>query len=127
MTAKEIILIAANGQNQECAMNMADKLLYYQAAELYSSLRKGQISQEQGAEIKRQIIQEHNENSTKLYYADVAYKHIAELYKNTELCFSYFRKKPSEETAALLVDIVDGQVSSWKDVIKKIEEIERNG
>lgn len=105
---------------------MADKFLYYEAADLYNSFRKGQISQEQGAEIKRKIIQEHNENSTKLYYADVAYKHIAELYKNTELCFSSFRKKPSEETAALLVDIVDGQVSSWKDVVIKIEEIERN-
>lgn len=107
MTADEIILAAANGEEPP-SLNVAEALLFCRMRESYRAFRAGEISKEAGAEAKKKAMAEYRENASKLEQGRAAQFRMAQLWADLERYSSDYRKEKSLDTADKLMEAVYG-------------------
>ena len=99
ITAKNIILQAAQNAPLQGAPTPADELLYYQARELYDLHAKGMITAAIGAERKNKIIAAYIINSNREQQYTRSNMQIAEFYKSIEAAGCNYAKNRTIENA----------------------------
>lgn len=102
ITAKNIILQAAQKQPLQGEQSPAAELLYYQARELYELHAKGMITAAIGAERKAKITAAYITNANREQQYVRSNQQAAEFYKSIELASHAYAKSPSIETANAL-------------------------
>lgn len=99
ITAKNIILQAAQNTPLQGTPTPADELLYYQARELYDLHAKGMITAAIGAERKNKIIAAYIINSNREQQYTQSNMQIAEFYKSIEAAGCNYAKNRTIENA----------------------------
>lgn len=99
ITAKNIILQAAQNAPLQGTPTPADELLYYQARELYDLHAKGMITAAIGAERKNKIIAAYIINSNREQQYTQSNMQIAEFYKSIEAAGCNYAKNRTIENA----------------------------
>lgn len=99
ITAKNIILQAAQNLPLQGERSPADELLYYQARELYDLHAKGMITAAIGAECKSKIIAAYIINSNREQQYTRSNMQIAEFYKSIEAAGCNYAKNRTIENA----------------------------
>lgn len=99
ITAKNIILQAAQNLPLQGERSPADELLYYQARELYDLHAKGMITAAIGAERKSKIIAAYIINSNRKQQYTRSNMQIAEFYKSVEAAGCNYAKNRTIENA----------------------------
>ena len=107
MELNEIILAAANGTMPE-DLNMAEKLLYYQAKELYVGFKNGDISKEQGAKMKQAYIADYRQNMTKLAHGLAAQQRWGKFFSAVEGAFARYRREKTDEAFNYFHNVIYG-------------------
>ena len=106
ITAKNIILQAAQNAPLQGTPTPADELLYYQARELYDLHAKGMITAAIGAERKNKIIAAYLINSNREQQYTQNNMQIAEFYKSIEIAGCNYAKNRTIENADQLYNEV---------------------
>lgn len=96
---------AQNGEEMPAGLAYADQILFQQLRLLYAQKRMGIIDRETAVTEKRKFLDEYHANQT----MDSLVKGWAQAIQMTELARAEFRKNPCIETAAKLVDIIEGR------------------
>lgn len=99
ITARNIILQAAQNLPLQGERSPADELLYYQARELYDLHAKGMITAAIGAERKSKIIAAYIINSNREQQYTQSNMQIAEFYKSIEVAGCNYAKNRTIENA----------------------------
>lgn len=99
ITAKNIILQAAQNLPLQGERSPANELLYYQARELYDLHAKGMITAAIGAERKNKIIAAYIINSNREQQYTQSNMQIAEFYKSIEAAGCNYAKNRTIENA----------------------------
>lgn len=99
ITAKNIILQAAQNLPLQGEQSPADELLYYQARELYDLHAKGMITAAIGAERKNKIIAAYIANANREQQYTRSNMQIAEFFKSIEKAGRDYAKNRTIENA----------------------------
>lgn len=99
ITAKNIILQAAQNLPLQGERSSADELLYYQARELYDLHAQGMITAAIGAERKSKIIAAYIANANREQQYTRSNMQIAEFYKSIEAAGCNYAKNRTIENA----------------------------
>ena len=107
MELNEIITAAANGVLPD-GLNMAEKLLYYQAKELYVGFKNGDISKEQGAKMKQAYIADYRQNMSKLANGLAAQQRWGKFFTAVEGAFILYRREKTDEAFKHFHNVIYG-------------------
>ena len=108
MTAEEITKLAAKGRLPEETLPCPERCLFYAMRDLYRQNKCGEISIEDGKNLKQKALNQFRRDCAQFNYAKTIFAFHASMWKEIELAGSRYMKEPTIEHADEFVRAVYG-------------------
>lgn len=99
---------AINGKEMPAGLSSEDQNLFLSLRMLYYQVRIGLIDRNTGIAEKKKLVRAYNDTKRVNAFGEVCRSHSIQMWREIEGLKCEFRKNPSLDVAARMVDVIDG-------------------